>query len=222
MRPSSCSTTPNLDAAVQGALAAKYRNTGQACGRGEPDLVQSGVYEAFAARLAEETAKLNGGQRRRAGVVQGPLIQSGSRGEVEEHIADAVARAPKSRPAAGATSWGQLLRADVLTDVPKDALIFNDETFGLGRAAVSGSRPRPRRSAWRTTRPTASRSYFLFARCRSHLPASPGRWSSAMVGVNEGFISDGGRSLRGGVKAVGAWARGLQVTAPTTTSRSST
>ena len=80
----------DVDAAVKGALAAKYRNAGQACVAANRILVQSGVYDRFARKLAEATAALRVGNGMHEGVVQGPLINEDAVRKVEEHISDAL------------------------------------------------------------------------------------------------------------------------------------
>ena len=80
----------DLDAAVQGAIASKYRNTGQTCVCANRLLVQDGVYDAFAAKLAEAVGKLKVADGMTDGAQQGPLINMKVVEKVEEHIADAV------------------------------------------------------------------------------------------------------------------------------------
>ncbi|RDK06267.1 NAD-dependent succinate-semialdehyde dehydrogenase [Cupriavidus lacunae] len=121
----------DVDAAVKGALAAKYRNTGQACVAANRLLVQSGIYDAFAKKLAEATAALKVGNGMEEGVVQGPLINEDAVLKVEEHITDAVSKG--ARVVAGGKRHklgGFFFEPTVLADVPHDALIFNEETFG--------------------------------------------------------------------------------------------
>lgn len=121
----------DVDAAVRGALMAKYRNTGQACVAANRFLVQSGVYDAFAKRLAEESASLRVGDGMEPGVVQGPLINEEAVLKVEEHIADAVAKG--AQVAAGGRRHalgGTFFEPTVLTNVPHEALVFSEETFG--------------------------------------------------------------------------------------------
>ncbi|MBX9698985.1 MAG: NAD-dependent succinate-semialdehyde dehydrogenase, partial [Acetobacteraceae bacterium] len=82
----------DLDAAVQGAMASKYRNTGQTCVCANRILVQDGVYDAFAAKLKAAVEALKVGNGMEPGVTQGPLINADAVTKVEEHIADATAR----------------------------------------------------------------------------------------------------------------------------------
>lgn len=121
----------DVEEAVKGALAAKYRNAGQTCIALNRLLVQSGVYEIFAKRLAEASAALKVGNGMDDGVAQGPLIDENAVLKVEEQIADAVAKGARvavggKRHALGRTFF----EPTVLTHVPSDALIFEEETFG--------------------------------------------------------------------------------------------
>ncbi len=121
----------DLDAAVAGAMASKYRNTGQTCVCANRILVQEGVYDAFAGKLAAAVAKLQVGNGMEPGVTQGPLINADAVAKVEEHIADALARgatllAGGKRHARG----GNFFEPTILTDVPATALAFREETFG--------------------------------------------------------------------------------------------
>ncbi len=87
----------DLDAAVQGAMASKYRNTGQTCVCANRLLVQDGVYDAFAAKLKAAVEAMKVGNGMEAGVSQGPLINADALAKVEEHIADALSSAvPRS------------------------------------------------------------------------------------------------------------------------------
>ena len=121
----------DLDAAVQGAMLSKYRNTGQTCVCANRILVQDGVYDAFAAKLQAAVAKLRVGNGMEDGVTQGPLINAAAVQKVEEHIADAVSRGAKvitggARHAMG----GNFFEPTILADVPPEAMIFHEETFG--------------------------------------------------------------------------------------------
>src|ERR1700734_299763 len=82
----------DLDAAVEGAIASKYRNTGQTCVCANRLLVQEGVYDEFARKLAEAVGKLRVGDGLQGATDQGPLIDSKAVAKVEEHVADAVAK----------------------------------------------------------------------------------------------------------------------------------
>lgn len=121
----------DLDAAVQGAMLSKYRNTGQTCVCANRILVQDGVYDAFAAKLQAAVAKLKVGNGMEDGVTQGPLINAAALAKVEEHVADAVSRGAKVI-AGGArhTLGGNFFQPTILADVPPEAMIFHEETFG--------------------------------------------------------------------------------------------
>ncbi|MEE8270279.1 MAG: NADP-dependent succinate-semialdehyde dehydrogenase [Alphaproteobacteria bacterium] len=121
----------DLDAAVAGAVASKYRNTGQTCVCANRLLVQDGVYEAFTARLAEAAARLKVASGVEDGAQQGPLIDMAAVEKVEEHIADAVAKGARvvtggGRHALGGTFFEPTVMADVTTDMK----VTREETFG--------------------------------------------------------------------------------------------
>ena len=122
----------DLDAAVEGAIASKYRNSGQTCVCANRFLVQDGVYDAFAAKLADavkQELKVGGGFE--DGVAQGPLINMAAVEKVEAHIADALGKG--ARVAAGGTRHalgGTFFEPTVLTDVTPGMAVAREETFG--------------------------------------------------------------------------------------------
>ncbi|MCG9029731.1 NAD-dependent succinate-semialdehyde dehydrogenase, partial [Laribacter hongkongensis] len=121
----------DLDAAVEGALASKYRNAGQTCVCANRLYVQAGVYEAFAAKLAAAVAGLKVGDGFDAGVTQGPLIDEAAVHKVEEHVADALAHGARllaggRRHALG----GTFFEPTVLTGVTQSMRVAREETFG--------------------------------------------------------------------------------------------
>ena len=121
----------DLDAAVEGAIASKYRNTGQTCVCVNRIYVQDGVYDAFAAKLAESVKKLKPAPGLEAGATQGPLIDDKAVAKVEEHIQDAVSKGARvvvggHRHALG----GRFFEPTVLADVAQTALMAREETFG--------------------------------------------------------------------------------------------
>src|SRR4029079_14479053 len=85
----------DIDAAVEGAMASKYRNAGQTCVCANRLYVQDGVYDEFAAKLAEKVKAFKVGAGTEAGVVIGPLIDANGLAKVEEHVADATAKGAK-------------------------------------------------------------------------------------------------------------------------------
>jgi succinate-semialdehyde dehydrogenase/glutarate-semialdehyde dehydrogenase len=121
----------DLDAAVDGAIASKFRNTGQTCVCANRLLVQDGVYEAFTRKLADAVGKLKVGPGFEAGVLQGPLIDMKAVAKVEEHVSDAIAKGARvvvggSRHALG----GSFFQPTVLSEVTSDMLVAREETFG--------------------------------------------------------------------------------------------
>ncbi len=121
----------DLDAAVEGALIAKFRNNGQTCVCANRIYVQDAVYEAFAEKLAAAVGKLKTGNGLEEGTVLGPLIDKNALAKVEEHIADAVSRGAKvilggKRHALG----GTFFEATVLSGVTPDMAVAREETFG--------------------------------------------------------------------------------------------
>ena len=121
----------DLDAAVEGAIASKYRNTGQTCVCVNRIYVQDGVYDAFAAKLAESVKKLNPAPGLEAGATQGPLIDDKAVAKVEEHIQDALSKG--ARVVVGGhrhSRGGRFFEPTVLADVAPTALMAREETFG--------------------------------------------------------------------------------------------
>ncbi len=121
----------DVDAAVAGAMASKYRNAGQTCVCANRLLIQAGIYETFAQKLAAEVAKLNVGAGTTAGVNQGPLIDVQALAKVEAHVADAVAQGARiltggKRHALG----GTFFEPTVLADVTPAMRCAREETFG--------------------------------------------------------------------------------------------
>ncbi len=121
----------DLDAAVEGAIASKYRNAGQTCVCANRLFVQDGVFDSFAKKLAVRVAQLQVGDGFTAGVTQGPLIDDAALAKVESHVADAIAKGARlvaggKRHALGGTYY----EPTVLADVSPDSMIFREETFG--------------------------------------------------------------------------------------------
>jgi succinate-semialdehyde dehydrogenase/glutarate-semialdehyde dehydrogenase len=121
----------DLDAAVQGAIASKFRNTGQTCVCANRLYVQAGVYDAFAAKLVEAVRKLRVGDGLAGDTEQGPLIDARALAKVESHVADAVAQGAQvalggRRHALGTTFY----EPTVLTGVTTAMRVAREETFG--------------------------------------------------------------------------------------------
>ena len=121
----------DLDAAVEGAIVSKYRNSGQTCVCANRFYVQDAVYDAFATKLAAAVGKLKVGPGTQAGATNGPLINAKAVEKVERHVADALAKGAKlvtggKRHALG----GNFFEVSVLRDVTTDMAVAREETFG--------------------------------------------------------------------------------------------
>ncbi|TBG70617.1 NAD-dependent succinate-semialdehyde dehydrogenase [Rhizobium leguminosarum] len=121
----------DLDAAVEGAIASKYRNAGQTCVCANRLYVQSNVYDAFAAKLAAKVAEMSVGDGFEPGVVIGPLIDEQGLAKVEDHVSDALAKGAKlltgGKRIDGA---GTFFTPTVLTGVARGMKVAREETFG--------------------------------------------------------------------------------------------
>ncbi|MCC6469125.1 MAG: NADP-dependent succinate-semialdehyde dehydrogenase, partial [Alphaproteobacteria bacterium] len=121
----------DLDAAVDGAIASKYRNTGQTCVCANRLLVQDGIYDRFVDKLVGAVGKLKVGNGLEAGVTQGPLIDMKAVEKVEEHIADATKKGAKV--VAGGKRHklgGTFFEPTILADVNPQMAVAREETFG--------------------------------------------------------------------------------------------
>ncbi|QJE72517.1 NADP-dependent succinate-semialdehyde dehydrogenase [Aerophototrophica crusticola] len=121
----------DLDAAVKGAIASKYRNAGQTCVCANRILVQEGVYDAFTSKLGEAVRAMKVGNGAEEGVLLGPLIDSAAVEKVEEHIQDALSKG--ARIALGGKRHGlggSFFEPTILTDVTTDMKVAREETFG--------------------------------------------------------------------------------------------
>ncbi|MGO1342967.1 NAD-dependent succinate-semialdehyde dehydrogenase [Chromohalobacter japonicus] len=121
----------DLDAAVEGAIASKFRNSGQTCVCTNRFLVQDGIYDAFIARFAERIAELKVGNGLDDDVTQGPLINAAAIDKVQAHIADA--RSKGARLVCGGEPHalgGTFFQPTLLADVTADMHVAREETFG--------------------------------------------------------------------------------------------
>ncbi len=119
----------DLDAAVLGAMASKYRNAGQTCVCANRFYIQEGVYDAFAEKLAVAVKKLKVGNGVEDGITTGPLINPAAIRKVEEHIADAVAKGGKVA-LGGKAIGGNFFEPTIITGVTSDMAVAREETFG--------------------------------------------------------------------------------------------
>ncbi|MDO8071841.1 NAD-dependent succinate-semialdehyde dehydrogenase [Janthinobacterium sp. SUN176] len=120
----------DIDAAVEGVLMSKYRNSGQTCVCANRIYVQDSIYDDFAARLVAKVAELKLGNGLDAGVTQGPLIDENAVRKIEQHIADALAKGGKlaiggKRHALG----GSFFEPSVMLEANSDMLVATEETF---------------------------------------------------------------------------------------------
>jgi succinate-semialdehyde dehydrogenase/glutarate-semialdehyde dehydrogenase len=121
----------DIDAAVEGAMVSKYRNTGQTCVCANRLLVQDGIYDAFAHKLAAAVAKLKVGNGMEAGVEQGPLIDAPALAKVEELVGDAVSQGARVITGGGRHALGRTYyQPTVLADVRSTMRLAREEVFG--------------------------------------------------------------------------------------------
>ena len=119
----------DIDSAVEGAMASKYRNAGQTCVCANRFYVQDGVYDAFISKFSAKVKALKVGNGFEDGVMQGPLIEDAAVAKVVRHVADAVAKGGKVM-VGGNKLPGQFFEPTVLADATADMLCAKEETFG--------------------------------------------------------------------------------------------
>ncbi|MBM3485404.1 MAG: NADP-dependent succinate-semialdehyde dehydrogenase [Alphaproteobacteria bacterium] len=178
----------DLDAAVQGAIASKYRNTGQTCVCANRLLVQDGVYEAFTEKLKAAVAALKVGDGLKGETQQGPLIDMAAVEKVEEHIGDAVAKG--ARVVMGGrrhTLGGTFYEPTILTGVTTDMKVTKEETFG---PVAPLYRFKTEDEAIRMANDTefGLASYF-YSRDMGRIWRVMEKLEYGIVGINEGIIS---------------------------------
>jgi succinate-semialdehyde dehydrogenase/glutarate-semialdehyde dehydrogenase len=178
----------DLDAAVQGAIASKYRNSGQTCVCANRILVQAGIYDRFAKKLASEVVKLKVGEGTKLGVTQGPLINEEAVAKVEAHVKDAVAKGARvvtggKRHALGRTFY----EPTVLTNVTTEMRLAQEETFGPV-APLFRFRDEKEAIAIANGTPYGLASYF-YTRDLARAWRVAEALEYGIVGINEGIIS---------------------------------
>jgi succinate-semialdehyde dehydrogenase/glutarate-semialdehyde dehydrogenase len=169
-------------------MASKYRNTGQTCVCANRLLVQDGVYDAFAAKLKVAVEALKVGNGMEPGVTQGPLINGDAVLKVEEHIADAVKRGA-SVVTGGKRhgNGGNFFEPTILANVPHDAMIFSEETFG---PVAPLFRFKTEEEAIRLANDTPfGLAAYFYARDIGRIFRVAEGIESGMIGINEGIIS---------------------------------
>ncbi|WP_346795430.1 NAD-dependent succinate-semialdehyde dehydrogenase [Halomonas sp. Bachu 37] len=178
----------DLDAAVSGAIASKYRNAGQTCVCTNRFLVQEGIYDAFVEALAERVAALQVGDGREPGTTIGPLINQAAVDKVQRHVDDAVARGGRllcggHRHAQGENFFAPTVIADATTEM----CVAREETFGP-LAPVFRFRDEEEAIAMANDTPFGLAAYF-YARDYRRIWRVMEGLEYGMVGVNEGLIS---------------------------------
>ncbi len=178
----------DIDAAVAGALASKYRNTGQTCVCTNRLLVQEGIYDAFAQKLAQAVAGLKVGPGFEPGVQQGPLIDARAVQKVEAHINDATRRGARiltggKRHALG----GNFFEPTVLADVTPAMVIAHEETFGPV-APLFRFKDEDEAIRLANDTPFGLAAYF-YSRDIGRVWRVAEALEYGMVGINEGIIS---------------------------------
>lgn len=199
----------DLNAAVAGAMASKFRNTGQTCVCVNRFYVQDGIYEAFVSRLAEAATALKVAEGRVEGAQQGPLITQAALDKVEEHVADALAKGGRlvcggARHALGGTFY----QPTVIADAHEQMLLAREETFGPV-AACFRFRDEAEAVKRANDTPFGLAAYF-YTRDLNRVFRVSEALESGMVGVNEGIISNEVAPF-GGVKESGLGREGSQI-----------
>jgi succinate-semialdehyde dehydrogenase/glutarate-semialdehyde dehydrogenase len=191
----------DIDAAVQGAIASKYRNAGQTCVCANRLYVQDGVYEQFAAKLVEAVAKLKVGNGVEDGVTQGPLIEEKAVVKVEQHIADALAKGARLLAGGKRHALGHsFFQPTILADVTPAMLVAGEETFGP-LAPLFRFRDEADVVAMANDTEFGLAAYF-YSRDIGRVWRVAEALESGMVGVNTGLISNEVAPF-GGVKQSG-------------------
>jgi succinate-semialdehyde dehydrogenase/glutarate-semialdehyde dehydrogenase len=179
----------DLDKAVAGAMASKYRNAGQTCVCANRIYVQAGVYDAFVGKLAAEVGKMKLGPGTAEGVTTGPLINKAAVEKVEEHMADALKHGASivvggKRHALG----GNFYEPTVLANVTRDMLVAREETFGPV-APLFKFKTEEDVIAQANDTPFGLAAYF-YARDLGRVWRVAEALECGIIGINEGIISN--------------------------------
>ncbi|MCA8244748.1 NADP-dependent succinate-semialdehyde dehydrogenase [Burkholderia sp. AU32262] len=178
----------DVDAAVRGAIASKYRNAGQTCVCANRLLVQDGIYDHFVTRLEKAVAELVVGNGLDERVTIGPLIDGSAVSKVEEHVQDALAKGARivtggQRAALG----GNFFEPTILADATRDMRIFDEETFGPV-APVFRFNTESEAVALANDTPFGLASYF-YGRDIARVWRVAEALEYGMVGINDGIVS---------------------------------
>jgi succinate-semialdehyde dehydrogenase / glutarate-semialdehyde dehydrogenase len=179
----------DLDAAADGVMSAKFRNTGESCIGANRVLVQAGVYDALAARIVERVARLRAGNGLEPGVNLGPLIDAAGVEKVEEHVADALARGARLLHGGRRHELGgNFYEPTVLADVTSAMRIAREETFG---PVMPLFRFETEDEAIAMANDTEfGLAAYLYSRDAARIWRSAARIEAGMVGINCGLISN--------------------------------
>jgi succinate-semialdehyde dehydrogenase/glutarate-semialdehyde dehydrogenase len=178
----------DLDAAVQGAMASKFRNTGQTCVCVNRFYVQDGIYDAFTLALAQAARTMRVGNALQGDVEQGPLINQAALTKVEAHVADALQKGAKVLAGAKPHALGgTFYEPTVLVDATSSMLIAQEETFGPVAACFRFKTEDEVVAAANAT-PFGLSAYF-YTRDLARAWRVGEALESGMVGINEGILS---------------------------------
>ncbi len=191
----------DIDAAVEGALASKYRNAGQTCVCANRIYVQDGIYDQFADKLVAAVAKLKVGNGVEDGVTQGPLIDEKAVQKVEQHVADALSKGGRLLLGGQRHALGHsFFQPTVIADVTSDMTVAAEETFGP-LAPLFRFHTDEEALALANSTEFGLASYF-YSRDIGRIWRVAEGLESGMVGVNTGLISNEVAPF-GGVKQSG-------------------
>ncbi|HYH19083.1 MAG TPA: NAD-dependent succinate-semialdehyde dehydrogenase [Azospirillum sp.] len=179
----------DLDAAVQGALASKYRNSGQTCVCANRLLVQAGVYDAFAEKLAKAVQAINVGNGLEAGVTQGPMINAAAVAKVEELLGDALEKGAKVVTGGKRHARGELFfEPTIVTGVTTEMRVAREEIFG---PVAPLFRFETEEDAVRMANDTEfGLAAYFFSRDIGRVWRVAEKLEYGIVGINEGIISN--------------------------------
>jgi len=194
----------DIDAAVEGALAGKFRNSGQTCVSINRFLIQEDVYDEFSLKLSHAVSKLKVGNGLDKGVQVGPLINAKGLEKVQHHIQDALNHGAELATG-GKVIKDLFFQPTVLTNVPKEALIFREETFGP-ICALFSFKTEEEGIAMANTTEFGLASYFYSTNINRCFRVAE-QLEAGMVGVNTGLISNAAAPF-GGVKQSGVGREG--------------
>jgi succinate-semialdehyde dehydrogenase/glutarate-semialdehyde dehydrogenase len=196
----------DLDRAVEGAIAAKYRNSGQTCVCTNRFYVEESICDAFAAKLADKVRGLKVGQGFEAGVQQGPLVNAAALAKVEAHVSDAVAKGGKvlvggARHALGGTFY----QPTVIAQGHQGMQVAREETFGPVAVIIPFKSEAEAIAMANDTQ--FGLAAYVYTRDLARAFRVPGALKYGMVGINEGIITTEVAPF-GGVKESGVGREG--------------